>query len=103
MMLAVAVVGLSLAAIDAARMGSRSATYRRKADGAARMARRSREIDAMDPATRSREAGAAFDNPFLDDPAWNRRMIPYLDALEEKYRHAAEHPRLPVPPDPPTP
>ena len=57
----------------------------------------------MDAATRAREAEAAYDNPYLDDPAWNRQMIPYFDGLKRKYRYAAEHPRDPIPPDPPNP
>jgi hypothetical protein len=103
MMVAVAVVGLSLGIIDQLRMGARSARYRRKAQACERMIRRCREIEAMDPATRAREAAAAFDNPYLDDPAWNRQMIPYFELLRKKYEYAAAHPRTPLPPDPPNP
>ncbi len=101
MMLVVAMVGLSLGVADAVRMRIRSAGYRRKAESAERMEGRCRVIDAMDAATRAREAEAAFDNPYLDDPAWNRQMIPYFEGLKRKYRYAAEHPRDPIPPDPP--
>jgi hypothetical protein len=88
MMLVVAMVGLSLGVADAVRMSMRSAGYRRKAESAERMERRCREIDAMDAATRAREAEAAYDNPYLDDPAWNRQMVPYFEGLKRKYRYA---------------
>ena len=103
MMLVVAMVGLCLGVADAVRMSMRSAGYRRRAGSAERMERRCREIDAMDAATRAREAEAAYDNPYLDDPAWNRQMIPYFEGLKRKYRYAAEHSRDPIPPDPPNP
>jgi hypothetical protein len=54
----------------------------------------------MDAETRAREAEYWLDDPFLNDPAWNRQMIPYFEALKLKYRYAAEHPREPVPPGP---
>ena len=103
MMVAVAAVGLVLGAWDAARMGARSTRYRRKADWCARTANRCRAIIAMDPATRAREAEAAFDDPYIDNPTWSREMIPYLEGLRDKYACAAEHPRIPVAPDPPNP
>jgi hypothetical protein len=103
MMCLVAIVALSLAVADAVRMSMRSARYRRVAESAERMERRCREIDAMDAATRAREAEAAFDDPYLDQPAWNRQMIPYFEGLKRKYRCASEHPRDPIPPDPPNP
>jgi len=56
----------------------------------------------MDVATRTHEAEAAYD-PYLDNPEWNRQMIPYFEGLKNKYRYAAAHPRMPVPPDPPNP
>jgi hypothetical protein len=101
LMVAVAVVGLLFGLYDQARVLLLSNTYRRKAVYCDRMERRCREIDAMDPAVRTREAAEALDDPFLDDPAWNKRMIPYFKALQKKYEDAASHPRLPVAPDPP--
>jgi hypothetical protein len=103
MMCLVAIVAFSLAVADAVRMSMRSAGYRREAESAARMDRRCREIDAMDSATRDREAEAAYDDPYLDNPAWNRRRIPYFEELKRKDQYAAEHPRGPIPPDPPNP
>ena len=103
MMAAVAVVAVVLWAWDAARMGARSTSYRRKADWCARMASRCRTIVAMDPATLAREAEAGFDDPYTNNPAWSREMIPYLEGLRDKYADAAEHPRNPVAPDPPNP
>jgi hypothetical protein len=103
MMALVAIVGRCLGIADQVRVRIRAAGYRRKAEWCERMARRSREIDAMDDATRKREADYKFDDPFLDNPAWNRRMIPYLEALKDKYSEAAANPRRPVPPDPSTP
>ena len=103
MMGVVAIVGLSLGLADEARMRVRAAGYRRKAEACERMVRRCREIDAMDEVTRAREADAAYDDPYLDDPAWNRKMVLYFEALKDKYIDAAAHPRRPVPPDPPTP
>jgi hypothetical protein len=103
MMCLVAIVALSLAVVDTVRMGMRSAGYRRKAESAERMERRCREIDAMDPANRAREAEYAFDDPYLDNPAWNREMISYWEGLKRKYQYAAEHPRDTISPDPPNP
>lgn len=103
LMLMVAILGLCLGIAEAVRMEIKSARYRRKADGAERMEHRCREIDAMDAATRARESKAAFDDPFLDNPEWTRRLIPHFDGLKRKYRYAAEHPREWVPPDPPPP
>jgi len=99
----VAVVALAFGVADAVSMSIRSARYRRRADHFERMERRCREIGAMDDATRVRAAEAAFDDPFLDDPGWNRRMIPYFESLKRKYRRAALQPRVPLPPDPPSP
>jgi hypothetical protein len=100
-MIAVVAVGLSLVRLDAMRVYSLSSKYRRKAESAAKMERRCREIDAMDPVLRAREAAAAFYNPLLDDPAYNRRMIGYFAAMKIKYSRAADNPHLPVLPDPP--
>jgi hypothetical protein len=99
----VAMVGLALGIADALWVSAVAAKYRRKADSAERLERRCRQIDAMDAETRARAAEAAYDDPYLDNPAWNRRMIPYFEVLKHKYRYAAEHPREPVPPDPPIP
>jgi hypothetical protein len=99
----VAVVGLVLGIGDALWVSAVAAKYRSKADSAERQERRCRQIDAMDAETRAREAEAAFDDPFLDNPTWNRQMIPYFEALKHKYRYAAEHPREPVLADPPIP
>jgi hypothetical protein len=103
MMVAVAVVGFFLASADAIRVYGLASKYRRKAESCALMARRCGQIDAMDPATRAREAAFAMDNPYLEYPDWNRQMIGYYAALKVKYEHAADHPRLPIPPDPPAP
>jgi hypothetical protein len=67
------------------------------------MERRCREIDAMESSTRASEAELAFDNPYLDNPAWNREMLGYFAKLKENYRRATEHPRDPPSPDPPVP
>lgn len=101
MMVAVVILGLFLGGLDASRVRGMASKYRRKAESAARLERRCRQIDAMDPATRAREAEAAYDNPLLDDPNYNRRMIRYFAAMRIKYNHAADNPRLPIPPDPP--
>ncbi len=50
---------------------------------------------------RAEEAEAVMDDPFLNDPDWNRRMISWFAAMKRKYREAAAHPRRPVAPDPP--
>jgi hypothetical protein len=57
----------------------------------------------MDPATRTRENEDAMDDPYLDNPAWNGRMIAYWAEMKKKYTYAAAHPRIPVLPDPPYP
>ncbi len=101
MVFVIAIVSLSIWIVDAVKLSNKAARYRRKAEWAERMERRSREIDAMDPATRAKESEAEMDNPFLIEPEWNRRMIPYLEGLKRKYRYAAENPREPVAPDPP--
>jgi hypothetical protein len=103
MMVAVAVVGLSLGIADAVSMSLRSSHYRRRASGYETMEQRCRAIVAMDPATRAREAEAAFDDPFLDHPEWTLQMIPFLEKLKDKYNYAADHPRIEVPSDPPHP
>jgi hypothetical protein len=103
LMMAVAVVALLFGFYDQARVLRLSNEYRRKAAYCDKMERRCREIDAMDPATKARKAAEAYDDPFLGDPAWNKRMIPYFQALKQKYEEASSHPRLPVAPDPPTP
>jgi hypothetical protein len=96
-------VALALGIADALWVSAVASRYRRKADSAERLERRCRQIDAMDAETRARAVEAAYDDPYLDNPAWNRRMIPYFEALKHKYRYAAEHPREPVPPDAPVP
>src|SRR4051794_7338630 len=100
MMCLVAIVALSFAAADAVRMSNSAAGYHRLADSYDRMERRCREIDAMHASARALEAEAAYDDPYLDNPAWNRQMIPYFEGLKRKYRQAASHPRTPNPPDP---
>ncbi|WP_165067402.1 hypothetical protein [Paludisphaera rhizosphaerae] len=103
MMGLVAVAAMVLGLIDFVRMSIRVAEYRRRANSAERMERRCREIVAMDPAIRADKAEAAMDNPFLLDPEWTRRMIPWFESVKKKYREAALHPRAPVAPDPPHP
>ncbi len=103
LMVAVAIAGVALGVVESVRMGVRAAKYRRMADWFDGMERRCRAIDAMDAGTRAREADLAFDDPYLDNPAWTRRMIPYFGRLEWKYRHAARYPWLPIEPDPPAP
>src|SRR5262245_18424284 len=99
-MIAMAAVGVSLVGLDAMRVYSLASKYRRKAESAAKMERRCREIEAMDPVLRAREAAAAFANPLLDYPAYNTRMMGYFAAMKIKYSHAADNPRLSVVPDP---
>ena len=103
MMGLVAVVALGLGFIDFARMSQRAGIYRRRADSAERMERRCREIIAMAPAIRADKAEEAMDDPFLLEPEWTRRMIPWFETMKKKYREAALHPRVPIPPDPPHP
>jgi hypothetical protein len=109
MMIAVAVVGLLLGVVDWLSLNHRASIYRRKAEAAARMERKFREIDAMDPVSRARAAKEAEENyqeithSWLANPVWTRELIDYFAAMRTKYEHAAENPRLAVPPDPPQP
>jgi hypothetical protein len=109
MMIAVAVVGLSLFGWDAMRFYSLASKYRRKAEAAARMEQKLREIDAIDPVLRARKAKEAeeqyqeISHALLDDPVWTRSLIRYFAAMRIKYEHAADNPSLPLPPDPPQP
>ncbi|WP_210420393.1 hypothetical protein [Aquisphaera giovannonii] len=96
-------LGLVLGIADLVRTRIQAEKYRRKAESAARHEKRSREIDAMDPKTRAREAALAIDDPYLDAPDWNRRMIPWYEKMKNKYDHAASNPREPIPPDDPPP
>jgi hypothetical protein len=100
-----AVVGLFLLCRDVVNVPGRADAYRRKAESAARLERRCRQIDAMDPAAREREAETAFDFDWvlLTSPDVNKRMIRYWADLRMKYEYAADHPRVPVAPDPPAP
>jgi hypothetical protein len=100
---AIALVGLLLGGIDALSTKIKSNKYLKKAEASAKMENKCRMIDSMDPATRTREAAAAYDNPYLDNPEWNKKMIVYFQKLKEKYYYAADHPRLPVSPDEPAP
>jgi hypothetical protein len=93
----VVVVALCFGIADAVRLRLRAAEYRRRADMCEQMERRCREIDAMDPVTRSREAEAAWDDPYLSDPAMNRQMISYYEKWKGILRQAAENPRAPLP------
>jgi hypothetical protein len=108
-MVVVAVVGLLFGAVDWLSLSLRASKYRRKAEAAARMERRLREIDAMDPVSRARAAKEAEENfqevthSWLANPVWTRKLIGYFAAMRTKYEHAAENPRLSVPPDPPQP
>jgi hypothetical protein len=102
-MAVVALLGLLLGSINAVGLWIKAAKYRRKALGFSRLEQRSQAIERMDPATRTREADDAMDDPFLSNPEWNRKMIPYLRSLKEKYRRAAERPWFPIEPDPPIP
>ncbi len=110
MMVAVAILGVLLAVVDAMRVLSLANKYRRKAEAAAQMERRFREIDAMDPVSRARAANEAEENyqEFVSswlaaDPVWTRKMIGYFTALRTKYEQAAENARLPVSTDLPQP
>jgi hypothetical protein len=99
-------VVLLCAMLGAALMGVRAARarrFRRLAEYAARMERRCREIDAMDPNARAREADYDLDDPYLLEPEWNRKMIGFWEEMKDKYSYAADHPWLGVAPDPPTP
>ena len=109
-MVAVAILGVFLVGLDAMRVLSLANKYRRKAEAAARMERRFREIDAMDPVSRARAAKEAEENYqeilsswLAADPVWTRKMIGYFTAMRTKYEQAAENPRLPIPPDSPQP
>jgi hypothetical protein len=93
----VAVVGVFLGVADTVRMSLRASKYREIADRCEQLEHRCREIDAMDPVTRAREAEAAWDDPYLDNPAWNHEMISYWAEEKRKFRDAAANPRLPLP------
>ena len=69
-----AITALAFGIADAVEVSIRAAKYRRVADWCDHRERRCREIDAMDAATRAREAEAARDAPHLDHPVWNRPM-----------------------------
>lgn len=103
MMGLVMVLGVSLGVANAVRMSVKAARYRRMADWCDRMEQRCRSIDAMDDATRTHKAEIAYDDPYLDNPEWNRKMIPYFEELKRTYKYAASHPRIPVPRVPPNP
>lgn len=102
-MVAVAIVGVLLGCIDAVKVAGLARKYRHKAESLARMERRCREIDAMTREVRKARSDAMFDDPYLLDPVWNRKMIPYFAQLQSKFALAAEHPRIPIAPDPPVP
>ena len=102
-MVGIAIIALGFWIVDTVKMANRIGMYRRMAEAYERMARECRRIDGLDEATRVREADEALDDPFLDNPEWTHRMIPWAEGLKLKYRDAASHPRLPVPPDPPQP
>ncbi len=99
----VALISLMSWTVDRANVARQAAKYARQAAYYDGMARRCREIVALDPAVRDRRAEEAFDDPFLDHPEWARRMIGFFEELANKYRRAAATPRSPVPPDPPPP
>lgn len=103
LLIVVVLVGLAFGARDWWQAHRRADRYRHKAAWADRMARKCREIVAMDPAACAAQAEYLWDDPFYLEPAWTARMIPWFDAVRAKYEHAAEHPRLPLPPDPPQP
>ncbi|MFO0906919.1 MAG: hypothetical protein U0794_00915 [Isosphaeraceae bacterium] len=81
MLCLVAIVAISLAIADGVIVSMRAGRYRRLADWCDRMERRCRQIDAWTAATRAREAEAAHDDPYLDNPARNRQMILYYEGL----------------------
>jgi hypothetical protein len=97
------VVALVCAMLWAMLMGMRARRYRRKADYAAWMEWRCRKIDAMDPVARARADDNAWDDPYLHDPDWNRKMIGFWEEMKDKYSYAADHPWLAVVPDRPNP
>lgn len=109
MMVAVAIVGLLFGMADWLSLNERVNRFRRLAESAARMERRCREMDAMDPVRRALAAKEAEDSYFeitsnwLAHPEWTRKATGYFAALRTKYEQAAENPRLSVPPDPPPP
>jgi hypothetical protein len=103
LMIGVALVGISLWAVDATRMAQRSTRYRRIAADLERREQRCREIVAKDPAVRAREDAEAWDDPYLHDPAWTEKMIPYLTEVRQILLRASKNPRKPLPPLPPLP
>ena len=102
-LIAVAILGLSLAVVDAMRIHAKVKSYRKRAESLAWLEQINLRIDAMDDTARAQEAKEGFDDPYLDNPAWNRNMIAYNRSMKEKYQFAAKHPRLSVAPDPPYP
>ena len=97
---AVALLGLSLWSFDAARMAQRSARCRRMADELKQLEQRCREIVAMDPALRARMDDEAWDDPYLHDPILAERMILYCAEVREILLQASEKPREALPPLP---
>jgi hypothetical protein len=100
------VVALACAMLEAGMMvvrTARSRRYRLRAEFAAMMERRCREIAAMDPETRARKAYEEWDDPYLLEPEWNQKMIGFWEEMKKKCSYAAEHPWEEVAPDPPNP
>jgi hypothetical protein len=54
----------------------------------------------MDPETLAKEASEAFDDPYLNNPEWARRMIPWLARMRKKYEYAVDHPWIMVQTEP---
>ncbi len=103
LMLVVALVAISFWAFDDVRMYRRSARYRSFAAHNDEKVRRCRDIVAMDPIERARKAVEAYDDPYLDNPAWAKEMISFHSKVRDIFAHAAEHPREPLPPLPQNP
>ncbi|MHB1555865.1 MAG: hypothetical protein ACYC61_00155 [Isosphaeraceae bacterium] len=102
-MIAMAVLAAALGAVSLARQAARARRYRRMADAAERMELYCRKLDAMDPKERARKAVEEMDDPYLDNPAWNHRMVGYWEEVKIRYSYAADHPWLAEPPRPPDP
>jgi hypothetical protein len=74
--------------------------YEKDAAWCARMENRCQRIAEMDPETLAKEASEAFDDPYLNNPEWARKMIPWFAKMRKKYEYAVDHPWITVQAEP---